>query len=908
MRHGYSEPGSQFGTLVRGYRLRAGLTQLELAEKAGLSVGALRDMEQSRRRRPRSSSLAALADALDLDPEQGASLMAVGRELPESRPPGPARSIQNADQAQPGQGLWLAALGPLEAWRDGVPLSLGSPARRAVLGLLLLEPDVLVRRDTIIDVLWGEAPPRTAVGLVQAHVSRLRRVLEPRKHSAGGDEIIKAVSSGYKFSLSDTELDLLVFRDLAVQAAAARASGDDATAQELYEQALALRRGDPLADVDVLSGHPGVTLLRQQLTSVLLRYAEVACALGQYRRVLPRLQALAAAESLNEPAHAWLMIALAGSGQQAAAIQVYEELRLRLDRELGLYPGEELTEAHLRVLRQDIHAGSTKRAHPHYAAQAASHVVPRQLPAASPHFSGREGELSVLSGLLEPGPDTAGGVTIAALTGMAGIGKTALAVYWAHQVADRFGDGQLFVNLGGFGPSGAAVAPGAALSSLLTTLGVPTPLIPVDIAARAAFLRSRLAGRRMLIVLDNAQDAEQVRSLLPGAPGCLVLVTSRNRLTGLAAAEGARLIPLDVLTDGQARDLLIRKLGTGRVMAELTAVRELVELCARLPLALSDVAARAASRPSLPLSGLAAEMRDERGRLDALETGEPATSVRMVFSWSRARLSQLARRMFSLLEIHPGPDIAVPAAASLAGLPRGLAHVALAELCDQHLITEHVPGRYNCHDLLRIYAAEATPVRDGVADRHAALHRVLDHYLHTANQAAAALYPRSVQLTCAQPMPGVRPEEIAGPGQAAQWFENERHVLLAAVAQAGSADYAPHAWALPHVVEPFFQGEEYLRELAAAQQSALAVADKLGDLGGQVLSHYNLGALRFRLGDDDSACQHLGEAIELAIGLAGDARTKRVQVGFARAYVLRPHDRSYSRLAKVGPRRALASQ
>ena len=390
VRHGDHEPVSQVGPLVQAYRRQAGLTQLELAAKAGLSVAALRDIEQCRQRRPRPSSLAALADAFGLDPEQAASLVSAGRELTASRHP---RATHTADQPQHGQGLWLAALGPLEAWRDGTPLFLGPPARRAVLGVLLLHPGVLVRRDTIIDVLWGETPPRTAVSLVQTHVSRLRRVLEPRKRSADGDGMIRSVSSAYKLSLSGGALDLLVFRDLAARAAAARAAGDDVAACELYEQAATLWRGDPLADVDELSGHPGITLLSQQLTSVLLRYAEVACALGQYGKVLLRLQALAAAQPLNEPAHAWLMIALAGSGQQAAAIFIYEDLRLRLDRELGLYPGEELAEAHLRVLRQDIRASKPGRAQ----------ARPGSPPGAGNYARGAEAAARSLTPLHRPG-------------------------------------------------------------------------------------------------------------------------------------------------------------------------------------------------------------------------------------------------------------------------------------------------------------------------------------------------------------------------------------------------------------------------------------------------------------------------------------------------------------------------
>lgn len=353
------EPGSPVGMLVRTCRREAGLTQQELAVKAGLSVGALRDIEQSRRRRPRLSSVIALANALDLDSERAASMVNAGRDLTSSQLPRGPGLVRNAGPMEAGQGLRLAILGPLEAWRDGKPLSLGTPARRAVLGLLAMDPGALVRRDTIIDVLWGEVPPRTAKGLVQAHVSRLRKVLEPPERSAAGDsgeEVISSVWGAYRLRVAIEQVDLLLFRDLAAQAVAAQASGDVAYACMLYEDAARLWRGDPLADIDLLSGHPGIFLLRHQLASVLLRYAELACALGQYRRVLPLLRALAVAEPLNESAHARLMIALAGTGQQAAAIGIYEDLRSRLDGELGLYPGEELAEAHLRILRQDIRA------------------------------------------------------------------------------------------------------------------------------------------------------------------------------------------------------------------------------------------------------------------------------------------------------------------------------------------------------------------------------------------------------------------------------------------------------------------------------------------------------------------------------------------------------------------------
>jgi tetratricopeptide (TPR) repeat protein len=521
---------------------------------------------------------------------------------------------------------------------------------------------------------------------------------------------------------------------------------------------------------------------------------------------------------------------------------------------------------------------------------AAEAPVPRQLPGAVPRFIGRSAELAQLTSLLDQAADGGSTVVISAIGGTAGVGKTALAVHWAHLVAGRFPDGQLYVNLRGFGPSAAPMAPAEAVRVFLEGLGVAVERIPLGLGARAGLYRSLLAGRRMLIVADNARDPELVRPLLPGTPGCLVLVTSRNQLTGLAAADGAHLLTLDTLSEAEARELLENRLGQQRVAAEPGSVTELTGLCSRLPLALSIAAARAAARPELPLATLAAELRGTDARLDALGSRDAVTDVRTVFSWSCRQLTEPAARVFRLLGVHPGPDITVPAAASLAGLPRGQAEAALAELAGAHLVTEHVPDRYALHDLLRAYAAEQARDIDDDATRHAALQRVLDHYLHTAATASSQLNPFGEPVALDVPQPGVRPEQPAGREQAAEWFHAEQQVLLGAIARAASDGFSTHAWQLPWATATFFSWHGYWHELAATQESGLAAARQLGDLAAQAEIHRYLGRARAQLGDYTEAIVQLTALMELGQQLGSTITQARAHIDLGRVYDLQGRD------------------
>jgi tetratricopeptide (TPR) repeat protein len=530
--------------------------------------------------------------------------------------------------------------------------------------------------------------------------------------------------------------------------------------------------------------------------------------------------------------------------------------------------------------------------------------VPRQLPPAVRHFAGRTAELAALTSLVggtrapvpgaaEPGAAPAAGgvpggtgaaagdagdagdaggaapepgrpggsVVIAVISGTAGIGKTALALHWAHRVADRFRDGQLYVNLRGFDPSGPPVKPGEAVRGFLDALGVPPDQVPSDLDAMTGRYRSLLADRNVLVVIDNAKDCEQLRPLLPGSPGCLVVVTSRNRLTQLISGEAAQPVPLDLLTTVEARELLTRRLGDGRVKAEPCALEEIIACCARLPLALSIVAARAVGHPGFSLADLAAELRTARGGLDAFDAGVPGSGVRAVMSWSYRALSGEAARLFRMFGVHPGADIALPAVVSLTGFPARQVRPALAELAQAHLIAEHAPGRFALHDLLRAYASELAREQDPVVARNRARDRLLDHYLHTAHAAAMLLNPHRDPVTLAAPQPGVSPESPSDLDAAHAWFTSEHAVLLAAIEHAADTGLDQHTWQLAWTLDDFFDLRGHWHDWETTQRAALAAAVRLANPAAQAGALCSLGRACDRLGRYHDANRHLQQAL-----------------------------------------------
>ena len=608
--------------------------------------------------------------------------------------------------------MQVRLLGLMDVVMQGVARPVPGSRRKALLAVLAVHCGEVVDAGRLIDVAWGEAAA-PAGNTLQSHLSHLRR--------AFGMPIV-ARAPGYVLDLADDGVDVRVAERMVRQGQRAT---DPADRVEHLRAALALWRGRPLGGIaDLTWAAEQARRLDELQLQAKRSLVDAQLGLGQHGELVAELEQLVQGHPYDEQLHAQLMLALYRSGRQADALAVYDRLRHALADGLGVDPGQAIRDQHTGMLRQDPSLDAPVA---HSAATAPVAVIrPAQLPPAVPRFAGRRAELAMLAAMLPPTQDGLGAagttaVAISAVSGTAGVGKTALAVHWAHQVAGRFPDGQLYVDLRGFDPGGSVADPGEVICRFLQALGVPAQRLPSDLDTQIGLYRSLLAGKRILVVLDNARDAAQVRPLLPGAAGCLVVVTSRDRLTPLVAAEGAHPLTVDLLTTREAHDLLVHRLGTGRVMAEPAAVQQIIARCARLPLALAVAAARAATHPDLPLTRLAAELGDASGGLDALQGGDPGSDIRAVFSWSLHALSAGAARLFRLLGVHPGPDLTAPTAASLAGVGGHEVRPLLAELIRAQLLDEHIPGRYACHDLLRAYAREQAHTHEHDDARHASV-------------------------------------------------------------------------------------------------------------------------------------------------------------------------------------------
>ncbi|HEX7309403.1 ATP-binding protein [Lentzea sp.] len=510
-----------------------------------------------------------------------------------------------------------------------------------------------------------------------------------------------------------------------------------------------------------------------------------------------------------------------------------------------------------------------------------SWVTPQQLPGAFPYFVGRAAELSQLTAALDDVSSEVTTLVISAVSGTAGVGKTTLAVHWAHQAVARFPDGQLYVNLRGFDPSGVPVHPADAIRGFLDAFQIAPDRIPTGFDAQVALYRSLLAERRVLVVLDNAHSSEQVRPLLPGNPTCAVLVTSRDRLTSLIAREGALPLTLKVLSDEEAVDLLTRRLDACRVDAEPEAVQEIIALCARLPLALGLVTAHAATHPDLPLTTLAEELRDERVRLDVLDAGDSHSGARAVFSWSYRALTDGAAALFRLLGVHPGPTISPPAAAALVGVPVSEVRAPLAELTRAHLLEQPSAGRYQFHDLLRSYAAELAAAEETDARRHAAVRRMLDFHLLTCSAADRRIAPQRERVELHPPAPDVHPLDIADEEQALAWFVAEHATLPVIIDQAVRCGLDVHAWQLAWTLATYLERQGHWQEWVATQQAALSAATRLDDRAAQARAHRLLSRAAIRLGRYDEAVPHLQRALDLYRDLGKPIGQARTHIAFS---------------------------
>jgi DNA-binding SARP family transcriptional activator/tetratricopeptide (TPR) repeat protein len=763
-----------------------------------------------------------------------------------------------------GGDVQVRLLGPVDVLADGVSRPVPGLRRKAVLAVLALQHGEIVSTDHLVEAVWGGAPPPTAVNTVQSHVSHLRHIL-------GGKAAVRARAPGYLLDLGAEGTDVEVAERLV---RLAEQAPDLSQRLQHLQAATALWRGRPLADVTGLAWLGGqaerLDGLWLQATRALV---ETRLALGEHAQLVVELERLTGDHPFDEQIHGQFVLALYRAGRQADALAAYQRLRRTLGADLGIDPSQPLRDLEAAILRQDpaldptppaVTAAVTPAAAPVPAPRAVP--VPAQLPPAVPAFTGRRAELAALDAALAGVPAAPGGqpppVAVWAVSGTAGVGKTALAVHWAHRVAGQFPDGQLYVNLRGYDPE-RPVSAADALAGFLGELAVAGQDIPLDLANRAARYRTAIAGRRILVVLDNAASVEQVRPLLPGTPTAMVVVTSRDSLAGLVALHGARRLDLDLLPAPDALALLRGLIG-GRVEAEPGAATELADQCARLPLALRVAAELAAARPATPLSDLVAELADQQQRLDLLDAGgDPRAAVTAVFSWSYRHLPADAAGVFRLAGLHPGPDLDGYAAAALAGSSLDQARRTLGLLARAHLVHPTGAGRYGMHDLLRAYATGLAGAQDTEPERRAAVDRLFDYYLSAAAAAMDQLHPAE-----AHRRPRIRPAAtpVPAPADAAAaraWLDAERPNLVAAAVHATDHGWPAHTVRLSVILFRYLDGGHYT-DGQTIHEYALRAARATGDRAGEAEAAQGLGGVHMQLGRHELAAASFEQALRLA--------------------------------------------
>jgi DNA-binding SARP family transcriptional activator/tetratricopeptide (TPR) repeat protein len=746
--------------------------------------------------------------------------------------------------------LRIGLLGPVRAWLDDAEVAVGPPRQQALLAVLATNPNQVISRSELIDAIWGTEPPASAVGSVHTYVAGLRRALEPARKTF---HVLVSAGSGYSLRVGPDGVDAELFTRYRQDARQLLLGGDAEAALAGFDRALALWAGTPLGGI----GGPFADIERQRLAELRLdvieERADLLLAMRRPDEVVGQLKDVLDDHPLRESTRALLITALHQQGRAGEARSVYQAGARLLDDRLGVQPGPALR----RVFETLIDTSKP-------AEEVLPRVVPSQLPHDTRRFTGRGEELRRLDALLPAAGAVGGTVVITTIEGTAGIGKTSLAVHWSHLVRDLFPDGQVYLNLRGFDVTDKPVQPHDALYTLLSAFRVPSEKIPQDTRGRSAMLRSVVAGRRMLMVLDNAVSTDQVTPLLPANQSCVVLVTSRNRLDGLVATGDGRQLTLGLFDEADSSALLASYLSPERIAQEREAFAELLGLCAGLPLALSIVGARAWCSPNLPLAQFVDELRDAHFRLDALDTGDDAaSSVRAVFSWSYDALSPAAARMFRLLGLHAGPDVSRHAAGALADVTEDEARAQLDELVRAHLLELRTDGRYQFHDLLRVYALERATSDESDPERDAAARRGVRWYLHAANQADRVMLTFKPVHNIIDPPPHWSFPTPADPDEAKAWFMAEETNLVEAIRRAVELGEHAVAWRLPQTMSSFWYVYNKRWELWNEMlRISLEHAVLDGDVNGIASAHSSLGIVANDLKRYDEAVQHYLRAIE----------------------------------------------